>query len=59
MTFQPQAIASIEEVECVRVRGSCVSGGGADVGVFLTRDRVLALLMDDRDAAEMPLVIAG
>nr|XP_032516782.1 uncharacterized protein LOC116769710 isoform X2 [Danaus plexippus plexippus] len=55
----PQAIASIEEVECVRVRGSCVSGGGADVGVFLTRDRVLALLMDDRDAAEMPLVIAG
>lgn len=33
--------------------------GSADVAIFLQRDRVLALLMDERDAAEMPLVIAG
>ncbi|CAH2046795.1 unnamed protein product, partial [Iphiclides podalirius] len=54
---QPQPVASLEEVECVRVRRSC--SGSADVTVFLQRDRVLALLMDERDAAEMPLVIAG
>ncbi|XP_013139382.1 PREDICTED: uncharacterized protein LOC106103999 [Papilio polytes] len=59
----PQSIASLEEVECVRVRREGGGGGGgggvADVAVFLRRDRVLALLMDERDAAEMPLVIAG
>ncbi|XP_068633830.1 uncharacterized protein [Battus philenor] len=53
----PQSIASMEEVECIRVKREC--GGGADVAVFLRRDRVLALLMDERDAAEMPLFIAG
>ncbi|XP_028041755.1 uncharacterized protein LOC114251617 isoform X2 [Bombyx mandarina] len=52
----PQQIASIDEVECVRVRRA---GACAELAVFLRRDRVLALLMDDRDAAEMPLVIAG
>ncbi|KAI8421416.1 hypothetical protein MSG28_009491 [Choristoneura fumiferana] len=53
----PQSIASLEEVEGVRVKRE--SAGSADVAVFLTRDRVVALLMDERDAAEMPLVIAG
>lgn len=45
----------------VRREGGGGGGGGgvADVAVFLRRDRVLALLMDERDAAEMPLVIAG
>ncbi|KAL0879885.1 hypothetical protein ABMA27_002411 [Loxostege sticticalis] len=53
----PQSIASLEEVEGIRVKGS--GCGSADVAVFLRRDRVLALLMDERDAHEMPLVIAG
>ncbi|XP_050348297.1 uncharacterized protein LOC126772154 [Nymphalis io] len=48
----PQAVAALSEVVRVRVRG-------ADVCVLLTRERVLALLMDERDAAEMPLVVAG
>ncbi|XP_072932460.1 uncharacterized protein [Epargyreus clarus] len=52
----PQSIASIEEIEGIRVKRSA---GGADVALFLRRERVLALLMDERDAAEMPLVIAG
>ncbi|CAH1636647.1 unnamed protein product [Spodoptera littoralis] len=54
----PQPIASLEEVEGIRVKRDW-SSGGADVAIFLQRDRVLALLMDERDAAEMPLVIAG
>ncbi|KAG6447856.1 hypothetical protein O3G_MSEX005231 [Manduca sexta] len=53
----PQAIASLEEVEGIRVKRECAAS--ADVAIFLQRDRVLALLMDERDAAEMPLVIAG
>ncbi|XP_063381740.1 uncharacterized protein LOC134668152 [Cydia fagiglandana] len=53
----PQSIASLEEVEGVRVKRE--AGGSADVAIFLTRDRVVALLMDERDALEMPLVIAG
>ncbi|KAL4702575.1 hypothetical protein ACJJTC_018570 [Scirpophaga incertulas] len=55
----PQPLASLEEVEGVRVRRAGSGGGLADVAVFLKRDRVLALLMDERDAAELPLVIAG
>ncbi|XP_047024894.1 uncharacterized protein LOC124633647 isoform X2 [Helicoverpa zea] len=54
----PQPIASLEEVEGIRVKRDW-SSGGADVAIFLQRDRVLALLMDERDAAEMPLIIAG
>ncbi|CAH0587157.1 unnamed protein product [Chrysodeixis includens] len=54
----PQPIASLEEVEGIRVKREW-SSGGADVAIFLQRDRVLALLMDERDAAEMPLIIAG
>ncbi|CAG9787962.1 unnamed protein product [Diatraea saccharalis] len=59
--LQPQSIASLEEVEGVRVRseGGTGGAGSADVAIFLQRDRVLALLMDERDATEMPLVIAG
>ncbi|CAG9132606.1 unnamed protein product [Plutella xylostella] len=53
----PQQIAPLDEVSSVLVRRA--GEGGADVAVFLARDRVLALLMDERDAAEMPLVIAG
>ncbi|RVE50823.1 hypothetical protein evm_004572 [Chilo suppressalis] len=54
----PQPLASLEEVEGIRVVAADGSGG-AEVCVFLQRERVLALLMDERDAAEMPLVIAG
>ncbi|CAB3254278.1 unnamed protein product [Arctia plantaginis] len=54
----PQSIASLEEVQGIRVKREW-SSGGSDVAIFLQRDRVLALLMDERDAAEMPLVIAG
>lgn len=54
----PQSIASLEEVEGIRVKRDWTHGG-ADVAIFLQRDRVLALLMDERDAAEMPLIIAG
>ncbi|XP_045769847.1 uncharacterized protein LOC123870540 [Maniola jurtina] len=53
----PQSIASLEEVEGVRVKSEC--SGSADVAIFLQRDRVLALLMEEKDATEMPLVIAG
>ncbi|XP_060801455.1 uncharacterized protein LOC106134103 isoform X2 [Amyelois transitella] len=53
----PQSIASLEEVEGIRVKPE--DSGCADVAIFLRRDRVLSLLMDERDAAEMPLVIAG
>ncbi|KAM3960052.1 LOW QUALITY PROTEIN: uncharacterized protein ACR2FA_005852 [Aphomia sociella] len=53
----PQSIASLEEVEGIRVKPE--GSGSSDVAIFLRRDRVLALLMDERDAAEMPLVIAG
>ncbi|CAK1541912.1 unnamed protein product [Leptosia nina] len=53
----PQSIASLEEVESIRVKSEYC--GSAEVAVFLQRDRVLALLMDERDAEEMPLVIAG
>ncbi|CAK1585103.1 unnamed protein product [Parnassius mnemosyne] len=53
----PQSIASLEEVEGIRVKREY--SGSADVAIFLQRDRVLALLMDERDATEMPLVIAG
>ncbi|XP_049872673.1 uncharacterized protein LOC126371433 [Pectinophora gossypiella] len=53
----PQPIASLEEVEAIRVKREC--DGCADVAIFLRRHGVLALLMDERDAAEMPLVIAG
>ncbi|XP_053605008.1 uncharacterized protein LOC128672111 isoform X2 [Plodia interpunctella] len=53
----PQSIASLEEVEGIRVKAE--GAGSAAVAVFLRRERVLALLMDERDAAEMPLVIAG
>ncbi|XP_038214247.1 uncharacterized protein LOC119834042 [Zerene cesonia] len=53
----PQSIASLEEVESIRVKSECSSS--AEVAIFLQRDRVLALLMDERDADEMPLVIAG
>ncbi|XP_045532140.1 uncharacterized protein LOC123719483 [Pieris brassicae] len=53
----PQSIASLPEVESIRVRSEY--SGSAEVGIFLQRDRVLALLMDERDAEEMPLVIAG
>ncbi|CAH2238386.1 jg27007, partial [Pararge aegeria aegeria] len=53
----PQSIASLEEVEGVRVKSEC--SGSADVAIFLQRDRVLALLMEERDATEMPLIIAG
>lgn len=64
--FQPQAIASIEEVESVCVRGAVMGGGvegsgdaTAEVVVFLSRSLVLPLQMDTRDACEMPLLIAG
>ncbi|KAJ2950883.1 hypothetical protein O0L34_g5247 [Tuta absoluta] len=53
----PQPIASLEEVEAIRVKREC--DGTADVAIFLQRHGVLGLMMDERDAAEMPLVIAG
>ncbi|KAI5637632.1 FERM central domain-containing protein [Phthorimaea operculella] len=53
----PQPIASLEEVEAIRVKRE--GDGTADVAIFLQRHGVLGLLMDERDAAEMPLVIAG
>ncbi|XP_050678583.1 uncharacterized protein LOC126974904 [Leptidea sinapis] len=53
----PQSIANFEEIESIRVKSEY--SGSAEVVIFLQRDRVLALLMDERDATEMPLVIAG
>ncbi|XP_041979732.1 uncharacterized protein LOC121733528 [Aricia agestis] len=53
----PQPIAEFEEVEGIKVRGA--GGGGADVRILLSHSRELALVMDERDAAEMPLAVAG
>ncbi|GBP39620.1 SCAN domain-containing protein 3 [Eumeta japonica] len=57
LEMAPQPIAQLEELEGVRVRRD--DELSTTVAVFLRRDRVLGFSMDDRDATEMALVLAG
>lgn len=53
----PQPIAQLDELEGVRLKRE--DDSSASVAVFLKRDRVLGFSMDERDAREMALVLAG
>lgn len=57
LSFQPTLISSLEDL--VGIRLTREDELSYNVNIFLQRERVLTFSMEDRDGAELALVLAG